>query len=89
MNRDEITYQDMIGLFGSDYEMPPAAHFEEEVEFEYRCPYHSKCPTGAHCFVVSTPVPLQDTDILNVRCRYCGNSKIPVYAKLAAKIVKK
>jgi hypothetical protein len=35
---------------------------------------------GAKCFVAATPEPLQENDILNVKCRLCGNKKIPIYA---------
>lgn len=75
-------------MFGSDYDMPPMADFERGDEIEYRCPYHSKCPADANCFVVGTPQPLQDHDILNVKCRLCG-TKIPIYARTAARRIRK
>ena len=74
------TYQDLIGMFGSEYEMPPEAVFEKGDENEYRCPYIPSCPTGANCFVVATPEPLREKDVLNVKCRLYGNRKIPIYA---------
>ena len=74
------TYQDLIGMFGSKYEMPPVADFEKGDENEYRCPYIPSCPAGANCFAVATPEPLQEKEILNVTCRLCGNRKIPIYA---------
>ena len=74
------TYQDLIGMFGSEYEMPPEADFEKGDENEYRCPYIPSCPTGAKCFAVATPEPLQEKDVLNVNCRLFGNRKIPIYA---------
>ena len=79
------TYQDLIGMFGSKYEMPPAADFEKGDENEYRCPYIPSCPAGAKCFVVATPEPLQEKDVLNVKCRLYGNRKIPVYAGKAVR----
>jgi len=84
----ETTYQDLIGMFGSDYEMPPEADFTKGDEYEYRCSYFPKCPTGAKCFVVSTPEPLQEKDVLNVSCRLMGK-KIPVYAGKTIRRVKK
>lgn len=83
------TYQDLIGMFGSEYEMPPVADFEKGDENEYRCPYIPSCPTGANCFAVATPEPLQEKEILNVSCRLCGNRKIPIYAGKAQRRIKK
>lgn len=83
--RAETTYQDLVGMFGSDYEMPPEADFEKGDEIEYRCPYIPKCPAKANCFVVGTPKPLQEKEVLNIKCRLCGNRKIPVYAGSAAR----
>lgn len=84
-----ITYQDLIGMFGSEYEMPPVADFEKGDKNEYRCPYISRCPAGANCFAVATPEPLQEKEILNVTCRLCGNRKIPIYAGKAQRSIKK
>lgn len=81
----EITYQDLVGMFGSDYEMPPVADFEKGDEVEYRCPYIPKCPTKAKCFAVATPKPLQENEVLNIKCHLCGDRKIPVYAGAAAR----
>lgn len=83
-----ITYRDLIGMFGSTYEMPPEAAFERGDEVEYRCPYHSVCPAHANCFAVSSPEPLYERDIINIKCRLCGNRKIPVYAGLSANYIK-
>lgn len=81
----DTTYQDLIGMFGSDYEMPPEADFEKGDEIEYRCPYIPKCPAKAKCFAIGTPKPLQENEVLNIKCRLCGNRKIPIYAGEAAK----
>ena len=78
----ECTYQDLQVMFGMDFEMPPATAMKGDV-YEYRCPYITKCPANAKCFATSTPEPLQDGDILNIKCRLCGNKKIPVYAQHA------
>lgn len=83
------TYQDLLRMFGSFYEMPPESEFEKRDEIVYRCPYNSKCPAGANCFVVAAPEPLQERTILNVKCRLCRNQKIPIYAGPAANWVKK
>lgn len=80
--REECTYQDLQVMFGMDFEMPPATAMKGDV-YEYRCPYITKCPANAKCFATSTPEPLQDGDILNIKCRLCGNKKIPVYAQHA------
>lgn len=76
------TYEDLQQMFGPYYPMPPATVLAEE-EIEYRCPYISRCETGANCFAVATPEPLQDSDILNVKCRLLGGKKLPVYARAA------
>ena len=86
---DKVTYKDLLRMFGSEYEMPPEVDFKKGDEIEYRCPYNSKCPAGANCFVIATPEPLQEREILNVKCRLCGNQKIPVYAGLAERRVRK
>ena len=72
-------------MFGADYEMPSEVDFEKGDEIEYRCPYIPKCPAKANCFAVGTPEPLQEKEILNIKCRLGGNRKIPVYAGLAAR----
>ena len=82
---DIKTYKDLQVMFGSDFEMPPVEAMKGDV-IEYRCPYITKCPTKANCFAAATPEPLQDGDILNVKCRLCGNQKIPIYAHYAARI---
>ncbi len=82
-----MTYQDLLDMFGSFYQMPAEESMKGDV-VEYRCPYTLKCPAGANCFAAATPKPLQDEDILNVKCRLCGNKKIPVYAKAAAVLKK-
>lgn len=84
----DTSYQDLIGMFGSDYEMPPMADFEKGDEIEYRCPYIPKCPTKAKCFAVATPKPLQENEVLNIKCHLCGDRKIPVYAGAAARKVR-
>ena len=83
------TYQDLIGLFGSKYEMPPESDYDNGDENEYRCPYTPSCPSGAQCFVVATPKPLQEKDVLNVKCRLLGNRKIPIFAGKAQRKNKK
>lgn len=70
-------------MFGPYYVMPSEAYMKGDV-IEYRCPYRPLCPASAQCFAVATPEPLQDNDILNIKCRLCGNKKIPVFAKDAA-----
>lgn len=80
------TYQDLQALFGNDYQMPPVTMVKGDV-VEYRCPYIPTCPAKANCFVAEAPELLQDDIILNVKCRLCGNQKIPVYVKNA--VVKK
>ena len=89
MSKKKRIYQDFVDTLSSECKTPVVTDFDSGVEYEYRCPFHSKCPAKAYCFIVSTPVPLQDGDILNVRCRCCGNDKISVYAKYAESIVKK
>lgn len=74
------TYKDLLKMFGSDYEMPPETEYYKYNEIEYRCPYIPKCPTGAKCFSVATPKLLDERDVLYVKCRLCGNRKIPFYA---------
>ena len=81
--KEDITYQQLVDLFGAEYEMPPKEEFDKGDVTEYRCPYNPKCPTGAKCFIVATPEPLHRMDILNVYCRYI-RKKIPVYAGAAA-----
>lgn len=81
------SYQDLQRLFGPYFPMPAEAYMKGDV-YEYRCPYHSMCPAKADCFSTATPEPLQDCDILNVTCRLCGNKKIPVYARIATRIMK-
>lgn len=76
------TYEELQQMFGPYYPMPPATVLAEE-EIEYRCPYISRCETGANCFAVATPEPLQDSDILNVKCRLLGGKKLPIYARAA------
>jgi hypothetical protein len=85
---DTMTYQDLQELFGPYYQMPSVTSMKGDA-IEYRCPYIPKCPAGANCFAAATPEPLQDEDILNVKCRLCGNQKIPVYARQAARIIRK
>ena len=87
--KTSVTYQDLIGMFGSKYEMPPADDFDKGDENEYRCPYIPSCLAGAKCFAVATPVPLQENDVLNVTCRLCGNRKILIYAGKAHRSIKK
>ena len=82
------TYQDLQVMFGMEFIMPPAEEMKGDV-VEYRCPYIIKCPAKANCFAAATPEPLQDGDILNIRCRLCGNKKIPIYAQYAAVFVNK
>lgn len=82
--RRECTYQDLQEMFGMYFEMPPAEKMKGDI-VEYRCPYMSKCPSNAKCFVITTPEPLHDGDILNIKCRLCGNKKIPIYAHYAAR----
>lgn len=79
-----MTYKDLQAMFGAFYQMPSETSMKGDV-IEYRCPYIPKCPAGAKCFAVATPEPLQDNDVLNVACRLCGNKKIPVYARDAAR----
>ena len=50
----DSTYEDLLGMFGSEYEMPPQAVFEKGDEIEYRCPYIPRCPARANCFAVGT-----------------------------------
>ena len=78
-----MTYQDLQKLFGAHYKMPSEIVMNCS-EVVYRCPYIPLCPARANCFVTATPEPLQDEDILSVKCRLCGNKKIPIYAKDAA-----
>ena len=89
MKAEVTTYEDLIGMFGSKYEMPPLVDFEKGDENEYRCPYIPSCPTGAKCFAVATPEPLQENVVLNITCRLCGNRKIPIYARKAQRNIKK
>lgn len=79
---EECTYQDLQVMFGMEFEMPPETAMRGDV-YEYRCPYITKCPANARCFAAATPEPLQDRDILNIKCRLCGNKKIPIYARSA------
>jgi hypothetical protein len=76
---EQKTYKDLQRMFGHKYRMPPETAMKGDV-IEYRCPYIPMCPAGAKCFVAATPEPLQENDILNVKCRLCGNKKIPIYA---------
>ncbi|MGN0427412.1 MAG: hypothetical protein ACI4F0_06395 [Agathobacter sp.] len=80
-----MTYKDLQVMFGPYYPMPSEAYMKGDV-IEYRCPYIPKCPARAKCFATATPEPLQDNDVLNVKCRLCGNKKIPVYARCAANV---
>jgi hypothetical protein len=82
------TYQDLLVMFGMEFVMPPAEAMRGDV-VEYRCPYIAKCPAEANCFAAAAPEPLQDGDILNIKCRLCGNQKIPIYARDAAQFVNK
>lgn len=82
-----MTYQELLDMFGPFYQMPAEEAMKGDV-VEYRCPYTPKCPARANCFVAATSKPLQDGDILNVKCRLCGNKKIPVFAKAAAVLKK-
>lgn len=75
-------------MFGMEFVMPPAEAMRGDVVV-YRCPYITKCPAKANCFAAATPEPLQDGDILNIKCRLCGNQKIPIYAQYAAQYVTK
>lgn len=84
----KCTYQDLQVMFGMEFIMPPAEEMKGDV-VEYRCPYIIKCPAKANCFAAAAPEPLQDGDILNIRCRLCGNKKIPIYAQYAAVFVDK
>lgn len=77
------TYQDLKLMFGIEHDMPPEEEMRGDV-LEYRCPYTDMCPANANCFAVATPKPLQDDDILNVKCKLIGNKKIPIYAKYSA-----
>ena len=42
----------------------------------------------AKCFAVATPKPLQENEILNIKCHLCGDRKIPVYAGAAARKIR-
>ena len=79
--KEKKTYHELQIMFGEYYAMPPETLLEMS-EIEYRCPYRRLCPTGANCFVVATPAPLEDKDILYIRCRLAGQ-KIPIYANVA------
>lgn len=81
----KYSYQDLQAMFGDEFEMPPVEALKGDM-LEYRCPYIAKCPANANCFAIETPKPLQDGDILNIRCRLCGNKKIPVYARCAEQV---
>jgi len=81
--RDEKTYSDLQEMFGPYYPMPQVDISVGGHEIEYRCPYIPKCPANARCLIVVTPEPLQDNDILSVKCRLCGGRKIPIYAYAA------
>lgn len=81
--KEKITYGELIGMFGTEFEMPPLGDYMKGDEIEYRCPYHSKCPANANCFAIGTPKVLHEDDVLNIKCRLCDD-KIPVYARLAA-----
>lgn len=73
-------------MFGPYFIMPEETAMKGDV-IEYRCPYISRCPAKANCFATATPEPLQDGDILNIKCRLCGNQKIPIYAQYAARFI--
>ena len=85
---DIRTYQDLQRMFGAYYAMPAESYMKGDI-YEYRCPYIPRCPAGANCFATATPEPLQDGDVLNVKCRLCGNQKIPIYATSAARYIRK
>lgn len=80
-----MTYKELQSMFSPYYSMPSETYMKGDV-IEYRCPYIPKCPAGARCFAIATPEPLQAGDILYVKCRLCGNSKIPIYARCAANV---
>lgn len=85
--RETKTYTDLQRMFGPYFSMPGAESMRGDV-YEYRCPYHHMCPANGSCFIAATPEPLREDVILNVKCRLVGNQKIPVYAGMAARIMK-
>ena len=75
----KYSYKDLMGMFGSKYNIPPLEDYRTKDEVVYRCPYMSDCPGKYKCVVAVSTKPIEDTLEFNVFCRLCGE-KIPIYA---------
>ena len=85
---EKTEYNDLVMMFGQEYDMPPESEYLKQEEVEYRCPYIDRCPAKAKCFATATSAPLRKDSILNVKCRLLHNKKIPIYAAYAVKVRK-
>lgn len=80
--KKKYSYQELKEMFGGDYSMPSEA-VKIGDEIIYRCPYAVKCPIKKNCFAATAAKPLQEDDVLCIKCSLLGSEKIPIYARAA------